>query len=102
MDLMILEGPHALGMGATFGADTITLAKKFKSHLILVSRIDDDSFIDRIIWRKLATQARGAEFAGVVLNSIPKTMLERVKGLADPILKKNCVKILGIIPDIVE
>jgi hypothetical protein len=102
MDLMILEGPRALGLGASIGVDTITLAKKFKSHLLLVSMIEDDSSVDRVIWRKVATEARGAEFTGVILNSVPKTMLERVKGLADPILKKNGVNILGIIPDNVE
>jgi len=33
IDLMILESPHILGMGASAGVDTIDLAKKFKAPL---------------------------------------------------------------------
>ncbi|MDQ1280705.1 MAG: hypothetical protein QG670_1968 [Thermoproteota archaeon] len=101
-DLMIIEGPRVLGIGASIGADTNTLAKRFKSNLILVSIIEDDSSIDRVIWRKTTTDARGAAFAGVILNSVPKTMIERVKGIASTIMKRSGVNILGIIPDNIE
>ena len=102
MDLMILEGPPSLGMGASLGIDTIVLAKKFKSNLLLVALTNDDASIERIIWRKTCTEARDAEFSGVILNSIPKTSMERIKGLAVPILKKNSVNVFGIIPDNIE
>ncbi|MFH0896705.1 MAG: AAA family ATPase, partial [Candidatus Bathyarchaeota archaeon] len=102
MDLMILESPHVLGLGASAGVDTISLAKKLKAHLVLVSLLEDDTYVDRIIWRKISTESRDAKFAGVILNAIPKTELERVKRFEIPVLEKNGVKVLGILPENIE
>ncbi len=99
MDLMIFESPRVLGLGSSAGVDTIALAKKLKAHLVLVSLLEDDTYVDRIIWRKIDTESRGAEFAGVILNVIPKTELERVKRFEIPVLENNDVKILGILPE---
>jgi BioD-like phosphotransacetylase family protein len=99
---MILESPQILGLGASAGLDTIALAKKLKSYLVLVSLLQDDTYVDRIIWRKTGVESRGAEFAGVILNLIPRTHLERIKRFRLPVLEKNSVRILGIVPENIE
>jgi len=99
MDLMILEGPYSIGVGMSIGVDPTSLTKKLESRILLVSRMDDDAAIDRIIWKKRCMDAVGGDFIGAVLNCVPKTSIERVKGFGVPVLQKHGVNVLGIIPD---
>jgi len=101
-DIMIMEGPGAFGIGTSVGIDPITLVKRFNSRILVVSSIEDDTTIDRIIWDNKSTEVINKSCIGIILNLIPKTDLERVKGYATPVFKKHNVDVLGIIPEHVE
>ncbi|MEE8323620.1 MAG: phosphotransacetylase family protein [Candidatus Bathyarchaeia archaeon] len=99
IEIMIIEGPHTFGVGASIGVECMSLTKKWDSHIVLVSTMDDDTVVDRIILNKKFIDSVHGNFLGAVMNCIPKTSIERVKGFASPILMKQGIDVLGVIPD---
>jgi BioD-like phosphotransacetylase family protein len=99
-DVMIVEGPHALGVGTSIGVDCMSLAKTWESRIVLVSTMADDTAVDRIILVKRFMDTVHRGFLGAVLNCVPKTSIERVKGFASPMLRKHGIDVLGVIPDL--
>jgi len=101
-DLIILEGPYSLGVGSSMGIDPISLSKKFKSRILMVSTFQNDATIDRDAWAKIVIEALGGGFMGLVLNRVPRTDVERVRRFAPPVFEKNGIDLLGIVPENVE
>ncbi len=101
-DVMIIEGPHALGVGTSIGVDCLALAKTWEARTVLVATMADDTVVDRIILKKQYMDTVHQGFLGVVLNCVPKTSIERVKGFAAPMLRKHGIHVLGVIPDVVS
>jgi BioD-like phosphotransacetylase family protein len=102
VDLMIIEGPYAMGIGTSIGLDVITLVKKLESHVLKVASIENDTTIDRILWEKKTLDIIDEQCLGIILNLIPKTDIERIKGFAIPILEKYNIEVLGVIPENIE
>lgn len=101
-DIVIIEGSYALGIGTSIGIDPIMLVKRLNSQVLKVTSFVNDTTIDQIIWEKKLTEAIEEKTIGTILNLIPKTKIERIKGFAIPILKKHGIDILGIIPENIE
>jgi len=101
-DLMILEGTSTLGVGSSIDIDPISLSKKFRSRILMVSRHQSDATIDSDIWVKRVIDALGGNFAGQILNQVHRRDIERVRRFALPIFKKCGVDLLGIIPEEIE
>lgn len=101
-DVTILEGPSTLGIGSSMDIDPISLSRKLKSHIIMVSRYQSDLTVDSDIWTKKVVEALGGKTAGQVLNQVHRRDVERVKRFATPAYKKNEVNLLGIIPEETE
>lgn len=99
MDLMIMEGPCTTGTGASLGVDMLSIAERYKPHLLMVTRVDNDSDVDRILWRKRCFLRGGINMLGAVINCVPPTIIERVKGVVVPVLNKNGVNVPGVIPE---
>jgi len=99
MDVMILEGPQSLGVGTSIGVDCISLTKRLGSRTLLISKADHDVIIDKILLAKTFMDAVNVDFIGAVLNCVPKTHIERIKGYATPILREHHIKVLGVLPD---
>jgi len=99
MDVMILEGPQSLGVGTSIGVDCISLTKKLGSRTLLISKADHDVIIDKILLAKTFMDAVNVDFIGAVLNCVPKTHIERIKGYAIPILREHQITVLGVMPD---
>lgn len=99
MDLMILEGPHTLGTGASVGIDPVAIAERLETRFLLVSRMENDAAVDQMLKEYEYIKAAGADLLGGVLNYVPKLMMERVKRFAIPILEKRGIKVLGIMPE---
>jgi BioD-like phosphotransacetylase family protein len=99
MDVMILEGPQSLGVGTSIGVDCVSLTKKLGSRTLLISKADHDVIIDKILLAKTFMDAVNVDFIGAVLNCVPKTHIERIKGYALPILREHQINVLGVMPD---
>jgi BioD-like phosphotransacetylase family protein len=98
-DIMVIEGPHIMGVGTSIGIETSDLVQQFQSQVLMISKAQNDAMIDRIICQKTCLEATGMPLMGSILNFIPKTSFERIKGFGVPILEKYGVNVLGIIPD---
>jgi len=98
-DIMIIEGPHALGCGSCLNIDPVTTAKKIDSNILLVSRIINDATICQIVRDCDCIKESGVTLVGTILNDIPKMIIERVKGFSRPTLEKNEINVLGIVPE---
>jgi len=101
-DFVIIEGPHFQALGASASIDSMELSKKLESHLLLISTGEEETSIDNIICKKRWAISNNVNFAGAILNFVPKRSLERIKGFALPILEKNGVDVFGVIPDNIE
>ena len=102
MDLMLIEGPSTIGIGISIGLDAGTLVKRFEAQVLKVACIENDTTIDRIIWEKKTQNIINEQCLGIILNLIPKTDIERIKGFAIPTLKKHNIDVLGVIPENAE
>ena len=102
VDLMIIEGPQAIGIGTSIGLDAITLVKKFEAKVLKIASIENDTTIDRIIWNNKTHDIINEQCLGIILNLIPKTDIERIKGFAIPTLQRNNINVLGLIPENIE
>lgn len=98
-DIMIIEGPHIMGVGTSIGIEASDIIQQFQSQGLMISKAQNDAMIDRIICQKECLDAKGMPFMGSILNFIQKTLIERVKGFGVPILEKHGINVLGIIPD---
>jgi len=98
-DIMIIEGPYIMGVGTSIGVGTADIIQQLQSRVVMISKAQNDTMIDRIICQKACLEAKRTSFMGSILNFIQKTSIERVKGFGVPILEKHGINVLGIIPD---
>ncbi|MEM2905939.1 MAG: phosphotransacetylase family protein [Candidatus Bathyarchaeia archaeon] len=98
MDLLIVESTHKLSYGCTMGLSGPVLAKRLGSHAVLVSRFNEDAALGDILCSAQLLRSLGVPCMGVILNDVDRNILERVKGLAAPLLQRQNVEVLGIIP----
>ena len=97
-DLLIVESSHKLSQGCIMGLSGPILAKRLGSDVLLVSRFDEDEVIGDILCSAEIVRSTGVPCCGVVLNYVGRDVLERVKGLAVPLLERQNVEVLGVIP----
>jgi len=98
-DILIIEGLNRLEDCTFMELSSPTLAKKFESKVLTVSRAATDTVVDLILRDKKCIQAEGATFIGAILNYVPRQILEKVKEIAVSILEKRNAKVWGIIPE---
>ncbi|MFH0749234.1 MAG: phosphotransacetylase family protein [Candidatus Bathyarchaeota archaeon] len=101
-DAVILEGTHSLGIGNLLGIDAVSLSKKLKTRILMISTYQNDNNIDSDTWTKRIIDATGGDFAGLILNRVPRTDLERVRRFAPHLFQKHGIELLGIIPEDIE
>ncbi len=99
VDILIIEGGQTPDVLSFKGLSSITLAKKFHSKLLIVTKGDSDRVVDSVIHYKQVADYEGCAILGCVLNSVPKRFMERASLYATPTLEKNGVDILGVIPE---
>jgi BioD-like phosphotransacetylase family protein len=98
-DIMILGGPPTLGSGSSAGIDPCSLVKEIGAKVLLTSRVDNDVAIDEIIRAGKNLKQEKIAFIGAILNHIPRLILERCKGLAVPVLRRQGIDVLGLVPE---
>lgn len=101
-DIMIVEGPSSLGIGSSMKIDPINLSRKIKSKILIVSRFQNDTTIDRTIWENEAIRALGGNLMGFVLNRVPRTEVERAKRFVPKEFSRFGIELLGIVTENIE
>ncbi|MEM2940019.1 MAG: phosphotransacetylase family protein [Thermoproteota archaeon] len=98
-DLMIIEGPHTLSTGSLLGCQVPRLAPILKAELLLVLRYRDDFVVDDALQARDYCEHWGTKISGVVLNRVEKDNVRNVKEVVKPLLEKEGLRVLGILPE---
>jgi len=98
-DIMILGGPPTLGSGSSAGIDPCSLVMETEAKVLLTSRVDNDLAIDEIIRAGKSLKQNEIALIGAVLNHIPRLIVERCRGLAVPVLERQGIDVLGLVPE---
>jgi len=98
-DIMIIGGPPTLASGSSLGIDPCSLTREMGAKVLLVSRVDSDVAVDELVREGRNLRQNQTPLIGAILNHVPRLVLERFKGLAVPVLKKQAIDVLGIVPE---
>lgn len=96
-DIVIIEGTGGIGGGAMYDLSDPEIASKLGTRMLLVTRFDSIYAIDRILC-DLRIIRDPDMLAGVILNEVPPSMLDRVKELVVPFLERRGISVFGVIP----
>ena len=97
-DAVIVGGapfPEAMG---TLGLDAVSVASALGSSLLLLSRVESDRSVDSAVayWRW--ARSAGVDVVGVILNNVPRPLLDKADGVYRPYLEAAGCPVVGIIP----
>ena len=98
-ELILIEGPPALSVGAFLGCPVPKLAVDFDAKILLVERFEDDLVVDDVLQAQDYCTKWKAELYGVVLNQVPSAKMLKAKNVVKPAIEKNGIKVIGIIPE---
>jgi BioD-like phosphotransacetylase family protein len=98
-ELILIEGPPALSVGAFFGCPVPKLAVDFDAKILLVEKSEDDLVVDDVLQARDYCTNWKAELCGVVLNQVPPAKMLKAKNVVKPAIEKNGIKVIGIIPE---
>jgi BioD-like phosphotransacetylase family protein len=99
VDVLLIEGGHIPQIFYNRKLSTYHLAKKFDTKFLMVGNIRSDLPVDDLLFRKAVLDLLDINCIGTVLNNVPRTSLQRTKGVVKPILEKNSLKVWGIIEE---
>ena len=98
-DLMLIEGAQTLSTGSFLGCQAPRLAQLFNAELILVLRYEGDFVVDEALHARDYCEHWGVKVSGIVLNRVEENRLKLARGIVKPMLEKEGLKTLGIMPE---
>jgi BioD-like phosphotransacetylase family protein len=98
-DIMLIEGPRALSIGAFLGCPVPKLARDFNAKVLLVLKFKDDFIVDEILQAQEYCARWDVKLLGVILNRIPQDAMGRVENVIKPFIEAQGIKVLGFIPE---
>ena len=93
-DLVVLEGAANLHEGSLFGLSTVQVAESLDAGVLLVNRYDPVSSIDLIL---SAQRQLGDRLLGVVINDIPRDLVEPIQATLVPFLEAAGIPVLAVV-----
>lgn len=95
-EVTVVEGasPHIL---LSLGLDSVSLCRDFGASAIYVSRVEDDFSLDRTILANEYLKSRELPLLGTIFNDVPRTLLDKAKGLYAPMMEARGLPVLGVI-----
>ncbi|HSW09983.1 MAG TPA: phosphotransacetylase family protein [Bacillota bacterium] len=92
----VIEGtaPHVL---LSLELDAASLCRDFGAGAIYICRVEDDFSLDQTILANDYLRAREIPILGTIFNDVPRTLLDKVRGLYAPILEARGLPVLGVI-----
>lgn len=97
-DVMLIEGPSTPHLMLSLGLDGVSLAKRFGARVLLVNRVENDFSIDRTLLFAHYVRGRGVQLAGAIFNNVPRALLDKTRGMYAPLVEREGVPVLGILP----
>jgi BioD-like phosphotransacetylase family protein len=98
-DLMLIEGAPSLSTGSFLGCQAPQLVSLLGAELFLIVKYGDDFTLDSIIHARDYCEHWKVSISGVVLNRVSEEKLRKVKEAVKPLLEREGLRVLGIIPE---
>lgn len=95
-DYFYLEGGKDLTYGASLFLDSLTIARKTHSKLVLVLSGDSDTIIDQAAFLKQSIDLEGVDFGGLIINKVKD--IDEFHEQYLPVIEATGLPVLGIIP----
>lgn len=96
--IVLIEGGKHPGACTSLSLDDLSLAQKWQAPVILVSNLEKDIDLDRLLLYNDLMQAKGINLLGNIFNNIPHTILNKAREVYQPLLEEKGYKLLGTIP----
>ncbi|MDI6893918.1 MAG: phosphotransacetylase family protein [Bacillota bacterium] len=97
-DVMLIEDPGRPHLLLTLGLDAVSLAGHLGAQTVLVSRVENDFSVDRALLFAQYLQGRRVPMLGVVFNNVPRPLLDKTRGVYAPLIEREGVRVLGVLP----
>ena len=95
-DVVMVEGQNGLAEGSMVGLDNQSMAELLDARCLLVIRSNTELLADDVLAVK---KNLGNRLLGVVLNAVPRGMLEFVTESLTPFIRRRGVKVYAILPE---
>ncbi len=97
-DVLLIDGSIAPHTGYSQGFDDFSLAERWQAGVIYVLRAENDFELDLGLLHGELWSCRNIEVIGALLNNVSRMQLDKSKGIYQPLLEKNNLPVLGIVP----
>lgn len=101
-DVVVIGGAPSPYHMASLGLDAIGIAHLLDPVVLTVQRVVNDLSIDVAIFYHEYLKAHRVSSAGVILNHVPRTLLDKAKGVYQRVLEDRGFRVLGIVPKRLE
>ncbi len=98
-DLIVIDALNEPGSGASLNISAAYLARKFGSHLILLTTTHRDTAVDEILFKHSCISKKGTRCDGAIFNQVRSPIDDRIRNVIVPILKKQGIRVWGLIPE---
>ncbi len=97
-EIIIIEGNHDYNQFHTIGLSDITIAKLLGSDIILLSKVENDNDIDKIIVGVEKIRENELDLKGLILSNVTDLQNTKIKEKYADIFKDKKINFFGAIP----
>ncbi|MFX4262223.1 phosphotransacetylase family protein [Pelotomaculum propionicicum] len=97
-EIMLIDGALSVDILSSCGIDSITLAKKMGSSVLLTLKAENDYSLDNAIFLNRHLALEGISVTGTIFSNVPRPLCAKTDGIYRPILEQLGYKTLGVFP----
>ncbi|MHA1917236.1 MAG: DRTGG domain-containing protein [Candidatus Ranarchaeia archaeon] len=101
-DIVIIESSNSPETLSFIGLSAADISKKIDASIIFVTQGSKEIIVDTILQYNDYFKQEGSKVLGTVLTMVPPPLMDHMKNIVAPILKKNKIPAIGIICKRVE
>ncbi len=98
LDLLLIEGATNPYLLSSQRLDDFSLARERKTPALVTISVKNDYSLDQALLINRHLEAMGVEVIGNIFNNVVRQLLDKVKGIYQPLLEKEGYRVLGTIP----
>ncbi|MDO9537641.1 MAG: DRTGG domain-containing protein [Thermoplasmata archaeon] len=100
-DIMLVETARNYSFGGHMDMDSVSLAQRFDSDILLVAEGDVPLILDKVMAISKCLEGM-VKLKGIVVNKVSEEDREKIEIEIPPVLERRGIKLLGILPKIQE
>jgi len=97
-DIVLVEGNHFYQQMNSIGLNDTALAKLLGSEVVLISRCDNDTDLDKVLYAAEKINNKNLVLKGVIFSNVSDLQMVKINEKYTKILAKKQIELLGTIP----